>query len=242
MYYTGFHWRAVAEMVAVRFLLRLMRNVIVEPSKPFQFISHEKSMNHMHSLVPLLQKNILHKRVYTSLWSWKTDWSGYVLLIVNLQIGKTGYVLSVVNLQGRKTRCVLPVVNLQSWKMGCVFSIANMQSRKMGYVLSLVKLHGEKWGLFFCLCILWYFVLPPLYRVCWQSALRRCFWQKIPACRVKNARKVSNLAVLFSLHSGIFYSKNRLASWMSTDPRNPDARREPDHRRRWRALRICVRR
>ena len=67
MYYTGFHWRAVAEMVAVRFLLRLMRNVIVEPSKLFQFISHEKTMKHMRLLVPLLQKNILHKRVYTSL-------------------------------------------------------------------------------------------------------------------------------------------------------------------------------
>ncbi|EKY03663.1 hypothetical protein HMPREF9120_02641 [Neisseria sp. oral taxon 020 str. F0370] len=36
--------------------------------------------------------------------------------------------------------------------------------------------------------------------------------EKIPACRVKNARKVSNLATLFSLHSGIFYSKTRLAS------------------------------
>jgi len=45
-------------------------------------------------------------------------------------------------------------------------------------------------------------------RACWQSALRRCFWQKIPVCRVKNARKVSNLAALFSLHSGIFYAKN----------------------------------
>ncbi|EKY09217.1 hypothetical protein HMPREF9120_00538 [Neisseria sp. oral taxon 020 str. F0370] len=43
-------------------------------------------------------------------------------------------------------------------------------------------------------------------------SLAAVFFGKNPACRVKNARKVSNLAVLFSLHSGIFYSKNRLAS------------------------------
>ncbi|EKY04427.1 hypothetical protein HMPREF9120_02223 [Neisseria sp. oral taxon 020 str. F0370] len=42
--------------------------------------------------------------------------------------------------------------------------------------------------------------------------MRRCFWQKIPPAVVKNARKVSKLAVLFSLHSGIFYSKTRPAS------------------------------
>ena len=67
MYYTGFHWRAVAEMVAVRFLLRLMRNVIVESSKSFQFISHEKTMKHMSLLVPLLQKYTSHKGLHTLL-------------------------------------------------------------------------------------------------------------------------------------------------------------------------------
>jgi len=65
MYYTGFHWRAVAEMVAVRFLLRLMRNVIVESSKPFRFISHEKTMKHMGLLVSLFQKHTSHKGLHT---------------------------------------------------------------------------------------------------------------------------------------------------------------------------------
>ena len=34
-------------------------------------------------------------------------------------------------------------------------------------------------------------------------------WIATTACCVKNARKVSNLAALFFLHSDIFYSKNR---------------------------------
>ncbi len=47
---------------------------------------------------------------------------------------------------------------------------------------------------------------------------RRYLGSKIHVCCVKNARKVSNLAALFVLHTRIFASKNRFTGQLSTDP------------------------